>query len=210
MKLQEKIINVFGQIRVYSLIDLALFALAIGSKKFELLGIILLHIGFLFYLEHKHKHTYRVQIPSVIWVAFCVLGIIFYDKLSAIGFLLFGFLYAKKNSKNFSPLSSLFRGMQYYFLAAGILGFLSPISFLAFGLLTIRSFAGDLRDVTKDRKEKMRTLPIVLGFKKDIKTLHIILLMLTSLIWLVLSGSSLLWLIPVYILQIITYNITPR
>ena len=208
--MNNKAKNVIGQIRIYTLIELILFAYAIGSNMQEIAGIALLHISFLFYLEATHKHSYRVPIQKYIWVVMGLIGIFLYAKLAVIGFIFASMLYVRKKQVPFSYLAPLARGFQCYFLAAGIVGFLSPLAFLALGMLAIRNFAGDLRDVVKDSAEGMRTLPVVFGIIKDYKVVHIFALFVTTLIWWQLSEISIFWLISMYAIQIATYNITPR
>jgi hypothetical protein len=206
----KKIINILGQVRIYSLVDLILFAYAIGASKLELTGIVLLHLSFLFYLEHTHKHLYRQSIPRFVWIAFGLAGIILYSKLAVVGFIIASISYVRKNQSPISFFAPLTRGFQYYFLAAGILGFANPISFLALGSMTVRNFSGDLRDIVKDQKEKNETLPIIMGLKKDYKNVHLLALLATSFVWWHIAGISIVWLFCVYLIQIFTYNITPR
>jgi hypothetical protein len=191
-------------------VDLILFAFAIGSGTLELAGIILLHLSFLFYLEYTHKHPNRLHAPKIIWILFGIAGIILYPKISVIGYVISSVLYTGKNSRKIAPFAPFCRGLQYYFLAAGIMGFLNPVSFLAFVLLTIRNFTGDLRDVIKDKKEKTKTLPIIIGFKHSQKYIHISTLFFTSFVWWYISGISIIWLVLTYLIQIGTYNLTPR
>lgn len=208
--LKNKIINIIGQVRIYSLIDLALFGFAIGSNYYELAGIILLHLSFLFYLEYTHKHHYRLSIPKYIWIILGVLGIIFYQNWFVIGYILASIFYVRKNQKNVSPWAPASRGFQYYFIAAGILGWFHWVAILSFFLLFWRNFAGDLRDIVKDRKEKMNTLPIVLELKKDWKKIHLISTFGTSFVWVYLLNINFLWLLPIFLIQYLTYNITTR
>lgn len=210
MKAQSALLNLFGQIRVYSLIDLVLFSIALHANHYQIAGIVLLHLGFLLFLEFTHKHEFRVAFPKYLWCILLTTGIIFYKNIAVIGFLLCSFFYVKKNSPTFGWSSPFFRGLQYYFLASGVIGFLNPISFLAGGLLTTRNFAGDLRDVVKDRKEGYRTLPIILGLKKDFKYFHLITVLSTTFVWWYLSGITALWLIPIFVIQVGSYNLTPR
>jgi len=203
-------INIIGQLRIYSLVDLILFAFAIKSSNFELAGIVLLHVSFLYYLESIHKHSNRILIPKFIWVIIGIAGIVLYTSLAVLGFIIFSILYAKKNSPKFSPYSSFFRGAQMYFLAAGVVGFLNPLAFLAFGLLFVRNFAGDLRDIVKDRKEKMKPLTIMLGLKHSYKWVHLIILLVTTFVWWYIADISIFWLMGIYVIQILTYNLTPR
>jgi hypothetical protein len=210
MTLKNKIINIIGQIRIYSLIDLILFCLVIKVSTVQFLGIILLHISFLFYLEYTHKHSYRLQVSKYVWIIGAIIGTILYANLAALGYIITSILYAKKSKAPYSYFSPLSRGLQIYFLSSGIIGYSNPVSFLAMLVLIFRNLAGDLRDVIKDKNENMITLPILLGFKKNYKQIHLVFLFLTSFIWWYLLKISIIWLILVYLIQIITYNITPR
>jgi len=119
-------------------------------------------------------------------------------------------LYVRKKHVPFSYLAPLARGFQYYFLAVGVVGFESPLTFLVLGVLAVRNFAGDLRDVVEDSVEGMRTLPVVFGISKDYKFVHIFALFVTTSIWWHIAGISIFWLIAMWAIQIATYNITPR
>jgi hypothetical protein len=210
MKKQSILLNLFGQIRVYSLIDLTVFSIALHANHYQIAGIILLHLGFLLFLEFTHKHEFRVAFPKYLWCILLILGIIFYKNIAVVGFLLCSYFYVKKNSLTFGWSGPFFRGLQYYFLASGVIGFLNPISFLVAGLLIIRNFAGDLRDVSKDRKDGYKTLPIIFGLNKDFKHIHLITMLGTTFVWWYLSGINTLWLIPIFIIQVGSYNLTPR
>lgn len=210
MKRQSKLLNLIGQLRIYSLIDLFLFAFALKSDISQILGIFFLHLGFLLYLEFIHKHKNRVPFPKFLWIIFIFIGVFFYKDIALVGFLVCSVFYTMKTMGNWGWASPVFRGLQYYFLAAGIVGFLNPISLLSFLLLVIRNFAGDLRDVTKDTAEGMKTLPIILGIKSDFKYIHLITLLGTTSVWLYISDISAMWLVPVYFIQIINYNLTSR
>ena len=116
------LINLIGQIRIYSLVDLIVLMIAIQATSFQLGGAILLHIGFLLFLEHIHRHRYRASFPRYLWILITVIGIYLYRSFFVVGFLLCSFLYTQKNHPSFSPYSSFFRGLQCYFLTAGVLG----------------------------------------------------------------------------------------
>lgn len=210
MKENSVFMNLFGQIRIYSLIDLILFSLAIHANSFQFTGILLLHLGFLLFLEYTHKHKFRVAFPKYLWFILLILGAIFYNNIAVIGFLVSSFFYVKKSQRQFGSLSPFFRGLQYYFLAGGIIGYTNSISFLAAGVLTLRNFTGDLRDTTKDQKDGYKTLPIIFGIKKNYKNIHLLTLMGTTTIWWYLSGINIVWLIPIFLVQIASYNLTPR
>ncbi len=127
-----------------------------------------------------------------------------------VGFLICSLFYTRKNLPRFGIYGPFLRGLQYYFLCAGVIGFLNPLSFIVGVLLVIRNFNGDLRDISKDKKEGLITLPIMLGFRKDIKSIHLVSMLCTSFIWWCISDISILWLVTIFIIQIWSYNITPR
>ncbi|MFA6268804.1 MAG: hypothetical protein WCW13_03955 [archaeon] len=206
----QKIVAYLGIIRIYSLLDLILLLIAAGATNYTFAGAIILHLGFLAFLEHTHAHKYRIKIPLIISITLFVIGLIFYQKLEGIGFIVFSIIYSNKNKTPYSKLSPFARGAQHLFLIGGISGFFSILPWIAFVLLTIRNFAGDLRDATKDRKEKMQTLPIELGVKKDYPYLHLVLLFTTTFIWIILTKINLLYLIPIWLIQLLSYTITKR
>tara|TARA_Y100000310_G_C20613578_1_gene779362 strand:- start:688 stop:1320 length:633 start_codon:yes stop_codon:yes gene_type:complete len=210
MSSKSNLFNILGQVRMYSLVDLVLLFIAIKASSSQLVGIVLLHLGFIFFLEYTHKHEYRTPFPIFLWVFFLLVGIFFYRSIFVIGFLVFSFFYARKNLPSLSPYGPFFRGLQYYFLSAGIIGLLNPISFLVGGLIVLRNFTGDLRDIAKDKKEGLKTIPIILGFDKDIRFIHILFLFGTSFVWWIFSDISIVWLAVVYLIQISTYNLTSR
>lgn len=206
----EKATNIIGQIRIYSLIDLVLFAYAFRASVTEIFGIVLIHVSFLFYLEYTHKHSYRLLISKYVWIVIGIAGVILFPKWAVLGYVLGSMLYVRKNQVPFSYFSPFSRGLQQYFMAAGIVGFMSPLALLSFVLLAVRNFVGDLRDTIKDRSENMMTLPVVFGLKKDYKMIHFVVLLLTSGVWWYISDLPILWLIAIYTVQWVTYNITPR
>ncbi len=203
-------LNYLGQLRIYSFLDLVLLLVALHAGLYDFLGVVFLHIGFLAYLENQHSHSYRKKVPK--WFGYLVtgLGIFFYRDVEAILFLVCSFYYVKKTEDSWGWSGPLFRGLQYFFLVGGIVGYINPITWIAFTLIFIRNFAGDLRDVEKDISEGMKTLPIILGFKKDVKYVHLITTLITSLIWIIFAKIPLFIIPLVVFVQIITYKITPR
>ena len=210
MGFKSKFLNYIGQIRLYSIVDLVLLLLAINISRREFFGVILLHLGFILYLEFKHQHSYREKFPSLLWILLILAGILLYSKIAVIGFLIASFFYVEKKNTLFSPLAPVFRGLQYYCIIGGLIGFYTPISFLAGGLIFCRNMAGDFRDVAKDKKEGLKTLPIIVGFNRNNTYIHLVFLLITSLIWWYLSNLTSIWLLIAYIIEIFSYNITPR
>lgn len=195
---------------MYSLTDLALLCIAISATAYQFAGIILLHLGFLLYLESVHKDRYRLPFPNYLWVLFIAAGIALYWHIAALGYIIFSVLYTLKKKRSLGPFSPFFRGFQSYFLVAGVVGFSHVFALLAGTLLFVRNFFGDLRDVTKDKSEKSRTLPIVFGIKSDRKYLHLVATLLTTSTWWYISGISIVWLALVVVIEVGTYYLTPR
>jgi 4-hydroxybenzoate polyprenyltransferase len=182
---------------------------AIGTSKYQFVGAVVLHVSFLAYLESRHSHSYRARVPS--WVAYslAIIGTFLYGKIEALPYLFFSFLYTKKNKK-LGLVSPVFRGLQSLFLVAGIAGYANFITYLAAGLLFLRNLFGDFRDVEKDKAEGMRTLPILAGVNKNIKYIHLAATIGTSIVWWIISPLSVIWLFVVIIIEVSTYNLTPR
>ena len=206
----NKLANYVGQLRIYSLVDLTLLLIASMASKYELTGALLLHISFIAYLESRHKHKYRLSIPNLVWIMLLIAGTIFYKHIEVIPFVIFSFLYTSKNKKNLGAFAPLFRGLQLFFLIGGIAGYSSIITLISFPLTFIRNLAGDMRDIEKDKKEGMTTLPIILGMKKDIKYIHFIILIITSIVWWTFTSLSWIWIAGTIIVQAMTYNLTAR
>lgn len=205
----KKINNIIGILRLYSLVDLILVLIVIKSSVCEIFGAVLLHIAFLAYLEYKHSHEYRIKVPFLWTPLFGISGLILYSHIEGFGYWLTSYLYTKK-TKSLGWFSPIARGVQNFFIVAGIIGYNSYLTFFIPFLFFIRNLMGDFRDVEKDKKEGMKTIPVLLGFNKSIKGIHLIATLFTSTIWVYLGGISILWLIPIYLIEIKTYNWTPR
>lgn len=203
-------LNYLGQLRVYSLVDLVVLLIACGASSNEFLGAILLHIGFLAYLESRHQHSYRKNVPKYTWLVLILSGLLLYAHIEGFYFVIFSYLYTLKNKKYFALFSPLMRGFQNFFIVAGIIGYNNNLIWLVLILLTLRNLGGDFRDTVKDTGENMKTLPVVMGLKTDMKKVHLLLTILTTLVWFSYTYLSLWLLVPIILIQIFSYNLTPR
>ena len=201
--------NYLGQLRLYTLADLILLLVAIGASTHQFYGAILLHVGFLAYLESRHAHSYRAKVPANAAYALTFIGIVLFRKIEGLLYVLFSYLYPKKN-KNLGWMSPFARGFQYFFMVAGIIGYASGITYLVGVLTFFRNLAGDMRDTEKDRFEGMNTIPVLLNIKKSIPHIHLIAVIITSSVWWHLSSLSIAWLVVVMLIQLLTYKLTPR
>lgn len=203
-------LNYLGQVRIYSLIDLVLFLIAFHANTNQFVAIIILWLGFLALLESRHSHQYRAKVPAFISVLLFIIGLILLPHPEAVAFILLSYLYTFKNKGWFAFISPVIRGAQNLVLIGYLAGFDTIYPYVAFVITVIRNTAGDLRDTIKDREDGMKTLPIVLGFKHDYKYVHLFALMGTSFYGWYLTGLPIWWLALVYIIQWLTYFLTPR
>lgn len=200
-----------GHIRLYSFVDLILLLLATKtSEPTHLVGALLLWLGFLYFLEYQHAHEYRDRPSPLIWGVLTLAGLILYGRWHGLLFILLSFIYTKKTKLGWGRISPIIRGSQNFVLAAGLVGFTAPLAWFAFGLTIIRNFLGDIRDVSKDKKSGMQTLPIRWGMKQGWKYIHLVGVMVTSLVWWIVGDFSILYLIGAWIIEVATYQLTPR
>lgn len=205
----KKLLNYIGQLRIYSLFDLILLLAVIGSQPAQLVGGVLLHIGFLAYLEHSHNHPGRAKVPLWLGHILSFLGLILFGRIEAIMYILFGWLYIQK-IRGLGFISPIFRGLQLLFLVGGIIGYTSYITYVVAAVMAVRNLLGDYRDVTKDKAHGLRTIPIILGAKKSIPGIHLIAVLLSSYIWWSLGSISSAWLMAGIVIELATYNLRPR
>jgi len=203
-------LNYLGQLRLYSFLDLLILLIATKAMGVEFIGVVFLHIGFLAYLETQHQHSYRKKVPKYLWIIFGIIGLLLYGHIEGILFVVCSYLYVLKTKKFFAPIAPIMRGLQYFFLVAGIIGYNNKLAWLALILIIIRNFCGDLRDVIKDKKENLNTLPIAFGLSRDIKYIHLITMLTTTFIWFQYTNLAIWLLVPIFLIQILTYNLTPR
>ena len=202
--------NYLGQLRPYSLIDLIILLIATKATTYEFLGVVFLHVGFLAYLETRHEHSYRKKIPKHLWIFLTVIGTLFYGHVEGVLFVVCSYLYTLKTKKSFALISPIARGFQSFFLVAGIIGYNNKLTWIVLVLFFIRNFCGDLRDIVKDKKEHLKTLPVVMGLNKDFKYIHLVVTILTTFVWFKFTHFSFWLLIPIFLIQIFTYRLTPR
>ena len=84
---------------------------------------------------------------------------------------------------------------------------------LVFVLVSLRNLVGDFRDAGDDRTDNMQSIPVVFGFTKNQQWAfygHVTFVLVTTYIWFQHSFLDPAWMIPLMILQVISYPITPR
>jgi len=126
----KTVLNILGQLRIYTLVDLALLIYVAGGRGQIFWGVILLWIGFLAYLEAQHKHSYRVKIPQALWVIFLIVGLVLFKRIEGIGFIIASYFYTRKDHENYGIFAPFFRGLQNLLLVGGIAGFDNVLTWL--------------------------------------------------------------------------------
>jgi len=206
----KRILNYLGQLRIYSLVDLALFVYVAGARGQTFFGAIVLWTGFLAYLESQHGHTYRAKMPRGLWVILVLFGLILFGRIEGLGFVVASYLYTLKNKKNYGIFAPFFRGVQNFLLVGGVTGYISVLPWLVLFLIVIRNILGDIRDAGKDAKEGMKTLPIILGWNKNVPVVHLVGILGTTYVAWHYSQFGPSFLFFMWAIQLITYNLTPR
>lgn len=202
--------NYLGQLRLYSLVDLLLLLAAANASVSQFGGVVFLWLGFLLFLENRHRHTYRQAFPAYLWPILYLFGLILYQRPEGLIYLLLTFLYTKKTERYLGLLSPVVRGLQNFVLVGGIIGYEAQLTWIVLLAIIIRNFLGDLRDVQTDRDEGIRTLPAALGFKKSSPYIHLAAILVTSFIWWKFSSLPIIIVLLVFLVEITTYFLTPR
>ncbi len=202
-------LNYLGQLRLYSLADLVLLLIAVGAITHQFWGALLLHVAFLAHLENRHAHTYRKRVPVSFSYILAIFGLLLFKRLEGILYIFVSYLYTKK-TKNLGWLSPFCRGLQNLLIVGAITGYASYIPYLVGAVLFARNLTGDMRDVEKDKEERMRTIPVILGMRKNMKHIHLYATMVTSIVWWLVSPLAIGWLCLVLLVQVSTYRLTPR
>ncbi|MCX6784941.1 MAG: hypothetical protein NTV81_03330 [Candidatus Komeilibacteria bacterium] len=205
-------LNYLGQIRIYSFLDLLFFVFAITRDGRFVIGIGLLWLGFLAYLESRHHDKLRLAVSNYLWIFF-LLGAIA-AKIPiwlCLVFSVCSYFYAKKKQGVFWGATSPFwRAGQNSLIA---LAYAPALVLVVFVITGLRNLIGDWRDVYFDKKEGLKTIPVLLGVTKNqpwAYYAHLGLVCLTTGFWFYYAQLDPRWLILVVIVQIASYPLTPR
>ena len=207
----KSILNYIGQLRLYSLVDLIVLLIVVKANSHELIGAVLLHIGFLAYLESMHGHSYRERVPGQAGIIIIVLGSVLYGHVVATTlFVFFSFLYSLKTKDYLGVFAPIARSLQYFALIGGITGFSDRFLWIVIAAVFIRNLIGDVRDSGKDKNEKLKTIPVLLGINKNIKYIHLFAVFTTTILWWSYSSIPIHWLFATLLVEAFSYNLTPR
>lgn len=197
-------------LRVYSLVDLALLMYVLEASERQLIGVLCLWVSFLLLLEWGHQHQYRPTVRTWSWIALGTLGLVLLPKLESVGFLLLGYLYTKKDCGYWAAIAPLIRGLQTVVLILAISASLQ-LGLLAGVAITVRNLLGDVRDAGKDRTEGMKTIPVLLGLRRNVRHVHLVATYGTTAFWAFGFGDVSWWTVAgIWGVQSVTYHLTPR
>lgn len=207
----ESILNYFGQLRLYSFLDILVFATALTRDSYTIFGIGLLWLSFLLYLESKHNDQPRLRINKFLWLVPFFASIFLVPIYVCLGFALVSYCYTKKKQNGFFGVSApLWRGLQNGIIA---IVFNFQLAILAFALTFIRNLIGDFRDAHDDKERGIKTIPVILGVNKNqiwSFYAHILFVIMTTLVWFHFSFLDKNLILPIILLQLISYPLTPR
>jgi len=195
---------------MYSYIDIILMLLAFRADKITIVSCSLMWFGFLIHLEWRHRDKGRLFWPIWAWIIPWVLGIIIHPSIFQMPFIITCAAYSlKKRYRWIGLISWIINGSIKVWMVATIPAPLWGIVLVG-GLMSIRNLAGDIRDGGKDSAERVLSLPVALGLKKNVPFIYPACLAVTSITWVYVGEFSVLWLIPVFAVQGLTYHLTPR
>jgi hypothetical protein len=211
----SKLFNYIGQLRIYSLADLMLLLYASGARldTSGFWGAVCLWVGFLAYLESEHHNKGREQVPGMFGWLFWFMGFDLLGEkyISAIWiYIIFSIIYSQKKQKKYGLASPLMRGLQTLVIVGMFCGLKNPLPYIAGALTSLRNFSGDVRDSKEDAEERIRTWPVVFGWKSH-PFVHLFGIVCTTFVWWLCSKGLSIWLLlSIWIVEIATYWITPR
>ena len=167
--MRRKWFNYLGQLRIYSLVDLWLLLVVAGATGRPLWGAVLLHVGFLAFLESQHRHEEREPVPEALpWLVFMVGWEWFGLRITGTWYIFFSVMYALKKSGYWGLDSPFARGAQTFVLLLPFAADRPCFLMAAVIAMIVRNIAGDGRDVEQNRREGLRTWPVVLGLRHDL------------------------------------------
>jgi len=121
-------------------------------------------------------------------------------------FIILSIIYTKKNQSYFGLVSPFIRGLQTVLIIGGISGYSNSLTWVTGSLILLRNLMGDFRDAGKDGEEGLKTIPVILGIKRNVPFLYFIFLLFTSSVWWLYSELSAIYLLIVLSIEATTYN----
>lgn len=203
--------NRLAQLRPYSYTDLVLLLAAAGASGSEFVTCSGLWFGFLIFLEWVHKDDKRVRWPWWAWALPWLAAVAYVHTMSVLPFLVLSLLYAlKKKVAVLALISPILNGAMKASLLLLVPAASTQFALEVWAATGLRNLFGDFRDVVKDRRQHVHTIPVRLGLQRDIKWLYPAGLAATTLAW-VIAGPLPSWTVFVaWFVEWRTYRLTPR
>ncbi|MCB0977694.1 MAG: hypothetical protein KDB02_09570 [Acidimicrobiales bacterium] len=208
---KPRLLNYIGQLRLYSAADLLLLLVAAGVGGAALVGALGLWFGFLVFLEWTHQDRGRLKWHWSVWASLWALAAVQVGALAWAAFAMVSWLYAQKKRLSWlSPASWIVNGgvKVALLLAAGVRSI--PLLAGVWVVMAARNLAGDFRDVRKDGDDGVRSLPILLGVRQDVRWIYPLFLACSSFLWWWMADLPVAVLAVAYLTQMFTYGLTPR
>lgn len=204
-------VNYVSQLRPYSFVDLLLLLLAIRADLRTTIGTSLLWFGFLIHLEWRHRDRGRLFWHWSTWFVLWLTAVFLVPSWWLIPFfaLAIGYTYKKKipAAAAISPvLNGGLKMMLILICPTATVG----LAVLVFVAMTLRNLLGDVRDAAKDARERVMTIPVLLGYVRTTPFVYPAGLAMTSALWTILGGLPWWALASALIVQVSTYHLTPR
>lgn len=207
----KTVLNYLGQLRIYSFLDIIVFATTLTINFGAIVGIALLWLSFLLYLESIHNDKPRLKVNKYLWLGPFIASLILLPIWICFAFALLSYLYTKKKQgKIWGVLAPFFRCLQNGVIA---IGFNFQLAILSIVLIFTRNLIGDFRDAYIDKQRGILTIPVVLGINKNqiwAFYTHIFFVMATTIIWFNYSFLDSRLIFPIIVFQLISYPLTPR
>jgi hypothetical protein len=206
----KRAFNYVGQLRIYSLADLAELLVVAGATDGLLRAAIMMHVGFLAFLEFYHEHEEREPVDWKVALITMWQGAIWFGSQLGEWYMFFSVTYAMKKHGRWALVSPFARGAQTFVVLYRFLPLGSPLLWAATLAMIVRNLVGDWRDVDQDDEEGLQTWPVVLGWQQDRLYLHLVATIATTWLWWAFGAISWRWPLFINFAQVVTYWWTPR
>ena len=198
-------------LRLYSLVALLSLLFVAGASLYTrlFLGAVVLWIGFLAFLESRHKHEGRSCVPTWVAIGLLTAGALIFWQWEGLVYIALSILYSRNNQWKWGRASPFFRGFQEAVVVHGIVHTWSGLIAVA-GIWTgVRNFAGDMRDSHRDRQDGVHTWPADLNWESNL-WLHPLMMLVSPVLWWHFGHFSFWWVLAAWPIQLLAYWWIPR
>lgn len=182
----------------------------LGAGPVELTSSSFLWFGFLIYLESEHRDVGRLRWHWSVWLGCWIVGVLVHPRWSQSLFMSSAVLYSLKKRPVLGWLSPVFNGLVKSTLVLGLPNATFRNTSIVFAVMTLRNLIGDIRDTHKDLCEHTKTIPVLLGWTRNVPIIYPLALATTSALWVWLGQLQWYVLTFVWTVQALTYRLTRR